>query len=205
MERSRSPSSNNNPGRLYAAARLCNWLHNGQPTGAQGPGTTEDGSYILNGAMSDAELMAIVRKPGAACVIPSEDEWYKAAYHKNDGATGNYFDYPTGSDSVPSNHLGDPCPDLGNNATFYDGSYTIGAPYYRTEVGAHDNSESPYGTFDQGGNVWEWNETMIYGSIRGLRGGSFDFRGNGLHAATSGNNDPSYESFWLGLRVAKVP
>ena len=27
--------------------------------------------------------------------IPTENEWYKAAYHKNDGVTGNYFDYPT--------------------------------------------------------------------------------------------------------------
>ena len=36
-----------------------------------------------------------------AWVIPTEDEWYKAAYHKNDGDTGNYFDYPTSSDTVP--------------------------------------------------------------------------------------------------------
>jgi hypothetical protein len=99
--------------------------------------------------MSDAELMAITREPDATWVIPSEDEWYKAAYHYNDGVTGNYFDYPTSSDTVPSNQLMNP--DLGNNATFYDGSYTIGSPYWRTEIGAHENSDSPYGTFDQGG------------------------------------------------------
>ena len=33
-----------------------------------------------------------------------------------------------------------------------------------------------YGTFDQGGNVWEWNDTIVlhFGGTRGLRGGSFD-------------------------------
>ena len=145
------------------AARFANWLHNGQPTGAQDLSTTEDGSYFLDGAMTDAELLAVTRKANATWVIPSEDEWYKAAYHKNDGVTGNYWDYPTSSNSVPINVLGDPT-DPGNNATYYDyygtgtGGYTIGSPYYRTEVGAHENSDSPYGTFDQGGNVWEWNE-----------------------------------------------
>ena len=46
-------------------------------------------------------------------MIPSEDEWYKSAYHYNDGMTGNYYDYPTSSDSVPSNDLvttGGPAP-----------------------------------------------------------------------------------------------
>ena len=61
------------------------------------------------------------RSVNAKFWIPSEDEWYKAAYHKNDGVTGNYFDYPTGSDATPSNDL-----DLGgNNATFYQGGFTI--------------------------------------------------------------------------------
>ena len=32
------------------AARFCNWLQNGQPTGAEGTGTTETGAYTLNGA-----------------------------------------------------------------------------------------------------------------------------------------------------------
>ena len=139
------------------AARFSNWLHNGQPTGAQNLTTTEDGSYFLIGAMTNAELLGITRALDATWVIPSEDEWYKAAYHYNDGVTGNYFDYPMSSDSVPSNDLEDPDP--GNNATFYDSGFTIGSPYNRTELGAHQNSDSPYGTFDQAGNVYvsdEW-------------------------------------------------
>ena len=31
------------------AARFCNWLQNGQPTGAEGNGTTETGANTLSG------------------------------------------------------------------------------------------------------------------------------------------------------------
>jgi formylglycine-generating enzyme len=194
------------------AARFANWMHNGQPTGLQGPSTTEDGSYALNGATTDADLQAVTRKPTATWVIPTEDEWYKAAYHKNDGVTGNYFEYPTSSDTVPTNVLGTPV-DPGNSATYYDiygtgtGGYTIGAPYYRTEVGAHENSASPYGTFDQGGNVWEWDEATFDGPTRGLRGGAFshgyDFQ---LHAANRlAWYGPSIKSYDFGFRLSEVP
>jgi formylglycine-generating enzyme len=185
------------------SARFANWLHNGQPTGAQDLTTTEDGAYFLNGATSNADLMAVNREADWKWAITSEDEWYKAAYHKDDGVTGNYFDYPTSSDTFPSNDL--ISPDPGNNATFYDGGYTIGSPYYRTEVGDHENSDSPYGTFDQGGNVWEWNEAIPCGSCRGLRGGSFDFVDGNLRASYRDSLNPTYEGYNVGFRVSEVP
>lgn len=184
------------------AARFANWLENGQPSGPQQLGTTEDGSYFLNGAMGYHELMAVVRKKDATWVIPTEDEWYKAAYHKNDGVTGNYFDYPTSTDTRPSNQLIDPDP--GNNATFYDDGYTIGDPYWRTEVGAHGNSESPYGTFDQGGNVWEWTETSVEGN-KGTRGGSFDQAWALLYAGYSSPFPPQGDHYLFGFRVCRAP
>jgi formylglycine-generating enzyme required for sulfatase activity len=181
----------------YDSLRFSNWLHNGQLTGSQDASTTEDGAYDMSGS-------SVVRKAGAQVWLPSADEWYKAAYHENDGATGSYFVYPTSSDSLPSNDLVNPDP--GNNATFYDGGYTIGSPYYRTEVGDHENCESPYGTFDQGGNVQEWNEEIL-GSYRGMRGGSFA-SGGAYDLRNIGERyyyDPALEYGSFGFRVASVP
>ncbi len=99
------------------AARFANWLHNDQPTGVQGLSTTEDGAYFLDGATSNEELLAVTREVDWNWAITSEDEWYMAAYHQNDGVTGNHFDYPTSSDSVPSSWRffrvkeSAPCPD----------------------------------------------------------------------------------------------
>jgi formylglycine-generating enzyme len=68
------------------AARFCNWLQNGQPAfpaGSPGEvtGSTETGAYTLNGANDNTGLMAITRNSGATYFIPSENEWYKAAYY----------------------------------------------------------------------------------------------------------------------------
>ena len=182
------------------AARFANWMHNGQPTGAQGFSTTEDGAYYLNGATTDAALMTVSRELDARFFIPTEDEWYKAAYHKNDGVTDNYFLYPTSRDTAPSNDLVDPDP--GDNATFYDSGYTIDSPYYRTEVGAHENSESPYGTSDQGGNVWEWNEAIPSTNCRGLRGGSWGNNSYTLAASYPHHGTPTSEHHEVGFRLA---
>ncbi len=193
---------------FWDACRFANWLHNGQTTGAQDLTTTEDGAYYLNG-VTNPDNESISREADWKWAVSSEDEWYKAAYHKNDGATGNYYDYPTSNDSSPSNDLIDPDP--GNNATFKvgGGDYTIGSPYYRTEVGAHENSDSPYGTFDQGGNVPEWNEAIINGSTRSLRGGWYaggivggDYE---LLASSRNGHFPYYEEAIHGFRVSEVP
>ena len=62
------------------AARFANWLHNGQPNGAQDASTTEDGAYALNGATTLEALLAVTKNAGAKYWIPSENEWYKSAY-----------------------------------------------------------------------------------------------------------------------------
>lgn len=187
------------------AMRFANWLHNGQPTGAQDLSTTEDGSYFLDGRMSDDELEHVVREPDATWVVPSEDEWYKAAYHANDGATGNYFNYPMGVDFGISNDLLNPDP--GGHATFFDhpNDFTVGPPYWRTDVGAHAQSASPYGTFDQGGNVVEWNESIPLFNGRGLRGGGYDEGSDQLAAWTRPIEFHSSDEFAnIGFRLAFV-
>jgi formylglycine-generating enzyme required for sulfatase activity len=187
---------------FWDAARFANWLHNGQPTGPQGPGTTEGGAYHDVG---DQSLFG--RNPGTRYFIPTEDEWYKAAYHdKTAGLAASYFDYPTGTDAVPGRDLTE-ATNPGNNANYWDGGDVIGPPYYRTEGGEFELSDSPYGTFDQGGNVWEWNETALYECCRGLRGGAFvTFLSDDLHAAGRINYYvPSVEGSFIGFRIATIP
>ena len=188
------------------AARFCNWLTNGQPTGPQDLTTTEDGSYYLNGATSDAALLAVTRKANAEWVIPTEDEWYKAAYYDPNKLGGaGYWDYPTGTDTVPNN--GNPGGDTGNSANFRDGDCAMTWPYFTSEVDAFANSKSPYGTLDQGGNVWEWNESLFgdIGNNRGRRGGSLGSYAGDLQAAYRDSADPTYEAGDIGFRVAEVP
>lgn len=190
------------------SARFANWLHNGQPTGAQVLTTTEDGAYFLNGATSNSALLAVTRKSDWKWAITSEDEWYKAAYYN--ATTSSYYDYPTSSNTVPGRDLNDASD---NNANYNDGSdnpYPIQSPYYTTVAGEFQNSDSPYRTFDQGGNVCEWNEAIVYEgaywSYRGLRGGSFICYGGGsLHASRRGAYDPTGESDDIGFRVSEVP
>lgn len=184
------------------AARFSNWLQNGQPTAAEGPGTTETGAYTLNGAITNAALMAVGRNPGAVWFIPSENEWYKAAYYKGGGLNSGYWLYPTQNDITPSNVLSATGT---NNANFNANPGYTDPVNYLTSVGAFAASPGPYGTFDQGGDVWEWNETAQTATSRGRRGGAFS---GGSAAVLSGTR---FSAFPMGVfpnfgfRVASVP
>lgn len=187
------------------AARFANWLHNGQP-GLVSPvpqdvNSTEDGAYYLNGAMTDADLMAVGRKADANWWIPKEDEWYKAAYydpHKPGGA--GYWDYPTKSDTPP---VAEAPPGRAHPPGSANYGWAGDETRYRTDVGAYNQSASPYGTFDQGGNVSEWNDTNSIDGWRGLRGGSFLHMTSDVLAARFGTiGYPSFESDNIGFRVA---
>ena len=89
-----------------ACARYCNWLHNGRPTGSQNASTTENGAYAISGTSA-------TKISGASYWIPTENEWYKAAYFSiaKNGGLGGYWKYATQSDADPtpvsSNPTGD--------------------------------------------------------------------------------------------------
>ena len=187
----------------FDAARFANWMNNGATVGA----STETGAYTLNGATTGI----ITKNAGATWWIPSEDEWYKAAYYKGGGTNAGYWLYPTESDSAPGNTIGG----AANQANYYNNgifSVTQLSRYsrsqnYLTDAGVFSASASAYDTFDQGGNVWEWNDVVI-DSFRGLRGGSWDSGGDFLQSSVrskSGYGVPTYEDYNVGFRVASVP
>jgi formylglycine-generating enzyme required for sulfatase activity len=199
----------------YDAIRFTNWLTNGQ-----GNGDTESGTYAITGsgpnwtvAVPSASQRATWAVSGQAhWLLPSDDEWYKAAYYDptlNSGS-GGYWPYPTKSNIAPTSQA----PSGGSNsANFNDsttgyaltGSTSLNPSFdYLTDVGAYPNSVGAYGTFDQGGDVWQWNDTLI-GSSRGFSGGSWSDGSYWL--AASGNWSYVPTSFYcsIGFRVASVP
>jgi len=92
-------------------------------------------------------------------------------------------------------------------ANYNDGDY-VGYPgMAMTDVGAYGaNSDSFYGTNDQMGNVFEWNDA-VSGSSRGARGGSWGIQAYGLDSSAriATLNPPSGEGYNTGFRLASVP
>lgn len=179
--------------------RFANWLHNGQPGGAQDASTTEDGAYTLT------QGNTVTRNANWQWAVASEDEWYKAAYYdpNKPGGAGYWF-YPTRSNTVPSNAR--LTPDGGNNANF--NNYDPFDPYNITSVGEFELSYSPYGTFDQGGNVCEWTDTEIQPSsaYRVVRGGYFGSPAGHLHSSFREEYGwPAHDMSEFGFRVVQVP
>jgi formylglycine-generating enzyme required for sulfatase activity len=206
-----NPGSGNKPITYvswFDAARFTNWLHNGQPGGAQDAASTEDGAYTLLGAMSGI----IAKNGGAKAWIPSESEWYKAAYYdpnKGGAGVGGYWAQATQSNTITGNTIG-----VAGSANYWDGDYvgsgdsSFPTTNALTDVGAYGlNSDSAYGTNDQAGNVWEWNDAVMSGSSRGLRGGSWNDNVDSLPAVVRDiyNFSPSNGLDGVGFRVASVP
>jgi sulfatase modifying factor 1 len=161
----------------FDAARFSNWLSNGQ-----GNADTETGSYNLNGVSSGL----ILPIADAQIRLPSEDEWYKAAYYN--GASSTYSLYPNGQNTI----------------TTGDANYnlSVGAT---TNVGTYSGDASFYGTFDQAGNVYEWIDAVVLTKRIG-RGGSWydtsDFAVSSLYRPDVG---PEWEDVATGFRLAAIP
>ena len=189
----------------FDAARFANWMTNGQ-----GNGSTETGAYTLNGKTTGN---AVAANPGAAFRLPTNDEWYKAAYFSpNYGGPSvpGYYDYATQSDSPPGNIVVS-----GTNQANYapGGVYSVTQSGYNsnqgylTDVGAFSSSGSFYGTFDQSGNVYQWNDLdglASSRSSRGLRGGYWNDIYGPFYLSSSGSVSyfPSYGSSFTGFRLA---
>ena len=173
----------------YDAVRFTNWLHNGQ-----GNGDTESGAYNLYGpsvpvsnisvngeTLVPSNYLTVTRNENARWFLPNGNEWYKAACF--DPTTKTYYDYPTGTNVVPNNNS--PSHDTGNSANF--GVDALHAAFPLADVGSYSNSSSPYGTFDQLGNVTEWIERLTASNFN-VSGGLW---GNAWNGSVEGPYGPS--------------
>jgi sulfatase modifying factor 1 len=135
----------------------------------------------------------------AKYVLPSIDEWYKAAYY--DAAAGAYYNYPFGSDDVPDGK--DSPTDPTFDAVFVDGG-SFHSPHDVTNAGA----ASPYGTVGQGGNVDEWLESIHdptgLGTNPAIRGGHYNRGSFDLQSREQSHQLRSSARNTLGFRVASL-
>ena len=194
----------------FDCARFANWMSNGQPNGAQGNTTTERGAYtIVSGAVSGSNFAQNTTNPNTGLAptyrLPTENEWYKAAYYSpNYGGTGvaGYWTYATQSDTAPGTTIGSSANQARYNG--YElvpstGDLSYDAPI---AVGSFTGSGSFYGTFDQTGNVEEWNDldgtaggvdaTGVYRAyLRGQRGGDYYDQAQWITYANNGRGNTS--------------
>jgi sulfatase modifying factor 1 len=203
----------------FDAARVANWLHNGAKTyistdaTANAPQNT--GAYTLGTATSGD---APAKNAGAQFYIPTENEWYKAAYYSpvkgGEGSPGYYL-YGNGFDTpAPTAVTADTSGNgsagngsiigsgTGNFANFFNGAVWNDQTGNVTTVGTN-GAPSYYGAFDMSGNVWDWNDLDgLAGSSRGIRGGPWNGTASGLSSATGGTIDPSSDFLNVGFRLA---
>ena len=193
----------------FDAARVCNWLQNG----ATGTSSTETGAYTLNGATTGAA------KPlnlGATYSLPTENQWYKAAYYKSGGTNAGYWNYATQSDTIPGTvtatvtGVGSRPAGTGNFANFGTAASWNMPPVDSsgnvTTVGTN-GGPSAYGAYDMTGNLWEWTNDPTNLAVW-TRGGAWNSANNPnpISAEFSRSNQPSTSQVnTLGFRIVSVP
>ena len=173
------------------AARYCNWLTSGDTSvGAYTIGT---GDKVTAVTTHDGLAMdALVATHGVVYVLPTEDEWYKAAYYN-----GGYSLFSDGTGTAPP------------NAVY--GSLT------NPEVVDHLSLEQN-GTLNMGGNVWEWMETPGGGEpFNGsddnqamvIRGGAYHHPDDEYLQSVNRLTDPgllrTVQSEDIGFRIVAIP
>ena len=111
----------------YEAAQFCNYLTSGNKySGAY--------KFDISGNFQEIDRTSSISTYGTTYVIPTEDEWYKAAYFKPDGS--GYSLYANGTNTAP----------IAGVQSNYNN--VIGQPW---NIGSGTQEQN--GTFDMMGNV----------------------------------------------------
>ena len=189
------------------AARFVNWMNTSSGFSAAYKFALQPGDMgydanenILLWQVADPGYNAanLFRNSNAYYFLPSEDEWYKAAYYSGSGTT--YFDFATQSDTPPTEVSG------GASGAVY-GQPTATGPADVDNAGG----SSFYGTRGQNGNVFEFNESAFTApnddplGARAFRGGYWNDPEVFLRSSFRFEDGPSFPDALGGFRVASVP
>jgi formylglycine-generating enzyme required for sulfatase activity len=179
--------------------------------GATSSSSTETGAYELNG-MTIGGLPAL--NNAATFYVPTEDQWYKAAYYKGGGTNAGYWNYATQSDTAPTAVTGTPTGigTSGGESPVTTGNFAnwnlpiwndLNRNVHYTTVGTN-GGPSAYGAFDMSGNVLEWSDLMgAAGWYARLRGGSAnDLDPTYLSSSSSSVSFPWGKETFIGFRLA---
>jgi formylglycine-generating enzyme len=162
---------------FHQAAQYCNWLTTGDAA---------SGAYTIN---TSGQVTAINREfrnaSGWLYALPTENEWFKAAYFKANGS--GYSLYAFGLDTAPGVETDS---NYGGTGGIYSGTWAVGT-----------GNVEQNGTYDMMGNVWEWMED----SSGVLRGGSCYLNENNLRSSNRNSSGPSDEYIPFGFRVVAIP
>lgn len=162
---------------FWDAARYANWM---------GGGDTEFGVYDLSdlGAIANNSVTRdeTAFHGGVSAAVTSVDEWIKAGFYAKGETVTNAFCEKTKKSLFFPTPITDPIafiPPSGTLATEASGFFLAnygaeGTPTFTNleNVGSHEKTVSPYGTYNQAGNVSEWSDFPIENNRR-IMGGSW--------------------------------
>lgn len=185
------------------AARFVNWLNTSTGNQAAYKFTTDGvNDNIALWAPGDVgyDVSNPYRNSMAKYVLPSYNEWYKAAYY--DPINSTYYDFTTGSDTIPT-AVGS---GTGSGTVVYGQSPAQGPADVNLAGGL-----SPYGVMGFAGNVSELEESSFDlanssdSSNRGIRGANwYDTDTLYLSSSSRFGVSPSHQDFNFGFRVVSL-
>ena len=178
------------------AARFVNWLNTSKGGFAAYKFTTtgvNEDIALWDPVLDpfDYDPLNKFRSKRATYVLPSYNEWYKAAYFDpNKPGGAGYWIYPTGSNTAPT---AVPFGTQTGTAVYLGGGGLGDGPADVDSAGGL----SPYGVMGMGGNVLEWEE-----SAYNLQNDA----GNAWRASRGGHwNDSGAGPLGSGWRISPVP